>query len=174
MKTVCKINQCAGCKACVDVCKKEAISVEDTLNAMNAIIDEKRCIQCSACERVCPNNSIVQKRKPQVWYQGWNRNTRKTSSSGGAAAGLIEAFIHSGGYVAACLFKDGEFVFDITNDLDYAKNFAGSKYVKSNPVNIYSKVAKELKTGNKVLFVGLPCQVAAVKNYVQTIYIQLI
>lgn len=48
MKTVCKINQCAGCKACVDVCKKEAISVEDTLNAMNAIIDEKRCIQCSA------------------------------------------------------------------------------------------------------------------------------
>lgn len=40
MKTVCKINQCAGCKACVDVCKKEAISVEDTLNAMNAIIDE--------------------------------------------------------------------------------------------------------------------------------------
>ena len=71
------------------------------------------------------------------------------------------------GYVAACLFKDGEFVFDITNDLDYAKNFAGSKYVKSNPVNIYSKVAKELKTGNKVLFVGLPCQVAAVKNYVK-------
>lgn len=62
MKTVCKINQCAGCKACVDVCKKEAISVEDTLNAMNAIIDEKRCIQCGACERVCPNNSIVQKR----------------------------------------------------------------------------------------------------------------
>lgn len=168
MKTVCKINQCAGCKACVDVCKKEAISVEDTLNAMNAIIDEKRCIQCGACERVCPNNSIVQKRKPQVWYQGWNSNTRKTSSSGGAAAGLIEAFIHSGGYVAACLFKDGEFVFDITNDLEYAKNFAGSKYVKSNPVNIYSKVAKELKTGNKVLFVGLPCQVAAVKNYVKT------
>lgn len=167
MKTVCKINQCAGCKACVDVCKKEAISVEDALNAMNAIIDEKRCIQCGACERVCPNNSIVQKRKPQVWYQGWNSNTRKTSSSGGAAAGLIEAFIHSGGYVAACLFKDGEFVFDITNDLDYAKNFAGSKYVKSNPVNIYSKVAKELKTGNKVLFVGLPCQVAAVKNYVK-------
>lgn len=120
-----------------------------------------------ACERVCPNNSIVQKRKPQVWYQGWNSNTRKTSSSGGAAAGLIEAFIHSGGYVAACLFKGGEFVFDITNDLDYAKNFAGSKYVKSNPVNIYSKVAKELKTGNKVLFVGLPCQVAAVKNYVK-------
>ena len=83
-------------------------------------------------------------KEERSWYQGWNSNTRKTSSSGGAAAGLIEAFIHSGGYVAACLFKGGEFVFDITNDLDYAKNFAGSKYVKSNPVNIYSKVAKEL------------------------------
>ena len=28
----------------------------------------------------------------------------KHTSSGGAAAGLIEAFIHSGGYVAACPF----------------------------------------------------------------------
>lgn len=54
MKTVCKINQCAGCKACVDVCKKEAISVEDTLNAMNAIIDEKRCIHCRCMRKSLP------------------------------------------------------------------------------------------------------------------------
>ena len=42
MKTVCKINQCAGCKACVDVCKKEAISVEDAKEFARTIVLFKR------------------------------------------------------------------------------------------------------------------------------------
>lgn len=99
---------------------------------------------------------------------------------------VITVGVSSGGFIAAilasslkasyCLDFAGQFSLlhhwthvDTNPFLKelYAKNFAGSKYVKSNPVNIYSKVAKELKTGNKVLFVGLPCQVAAVKNYVK-------
>ena len=79
----------------------------------------------------------------------------------------MRSFIEDGGYVASCLFKDGEFVFDITNDLNYARRFAGSKYVKSNPEGIYKKIAQKLKEGNKVMFIGLPCQVAALKNYVK-------
>ena len=79
----------------------------------------------------------------------------------------MESFIQNGGYVAACLFKNGEFVFDITNDLNYAKKFAGSKYVKSNPQGIYKKVSEKIKAGNNVMFIGLPCQVAAVKNYIK-------
>ena len=67
-------------------------------------------------------------------------------------------FIKSGGYVASCLFKNGDFVFEITNDLNEARCFAGSKYVKSNPTGIYKKINERLKT-NKVLFIGLPCQV---------------
>lgn len=167
MKTVCDLNKCAGCGACLDVCKKKAISIKDSLKSMNAVINESRCINCGACERVCPNNTVVKKEKPIEWYQGWIPKMRDNSSSGGAASGLIRAFILNGGYVAACLFKDGQFLFDITNDIAYAKCFAGSKYVKSNPINIYSKVAEKLKTGNKVMFIGLPCQVAALKNFVR-------
>lgn len=167
MKTVCKPNQCAGCKACIDICKKNAISIMDSLSHLNAAIDEKKCINCGACEKVCPNNNIVEKTKPQEWHQGWVEATRQTSSSGGAAAGLLRSFIEDGGYVASCLFKDGEFVFDITNDLNYARRFAGSKYVKSNPEGIYKKIAQKLREGNKVMFIGLPCQVAALKNYVK-------
>ena len=44
--------------------------------------------------------------------------------------------------------------------------FAGSKYVKSNPSGIYKKVKECLKNGRKALFIGLPSQVAACKNYV--------
>lgn len=167
MKTVCKLNQCAGCKVCLDICKKNAISIVDSLYAMNASIDENLCVNCGACEKVCPNNSVLQMKRPQEWYQGWVDATRQTSSSGGVATGLMESFIRNDGYVAACLFKNGEFVFDITNDLNYAKKFAGSKYVKSNPQNIYKKVSEKIRAGNKVMFIGLPCQVAAVKNYIK-------
>ena len=41
--------------------------------------------------------------------------------------------------------------------------------VKSNPVGIYDKIVEKLKNGNKVLFIGLPCQVAAAKNYTATL-----
>ena len=167
MKTVCKLNQCAGCKACLDICKKNAISIVDSVSTMNANINENLCVKCGACEKVCPNNNIVKKNQPLEWYQGWIDATRQTSSSGGVAAGLIKSFIQNGGYVASCLFKNGEFDFEITNDLNYAKKFAGSKYVKSNPENIYRKVSEKIKEGHKVMFIGLPCQVAAVKNYMK-------
>ena len=167
MKTVCKLNQCAGCKACLDICKKNAISIVDSLSVINASINENLCVNCGACEKVCPNNSMIKMKHPQEWYQGWIDKTRQTSSSGGIAAGLVESFIESGGYVASCLFQNGEFSFDITNDLNYAKRFAGSKYVKSNPQGIYKKVSEKIRTGNKVMFIGLPCQVAAIKKYIK-------
>jgi hypothetical protein len=77
----------------------------------------------------------------------------------------MEAFIKSGGYVASCQFRSGGFFFNITNDLNEIRQFAGSKYVKSNPEGIYKKIQERLKT-DKVLFVGLPCQVAGVKCYI--------
>lgn len=167
MRTVCDRGRCTGCRVCVNVCKKDAIFIKDSLSAMNAVIDEVKCVNCKMCEKVCPNNNPVDKVQPQKWYQGWVCKTREQSSSGGVAAGLTQNFIQNGGYVAACLFKDGEFVFDITNDLDYARKFAGSKYVKSNPKNIYSKIYERLKQGDRVLFIGLPCQVAALNNYIK-------
>ena len=66
--------------------------------------------------------------------------------------------------MASCLFEHGEFGFSVTGDLDKAKGFAGSKYVKSNPGRIYQEVKKLLKEGKRVLFIGLPCQSAAVQN----------
>ena len=45
--------------------------------------------------------------------------------------------------------------------------FIGSKYVKSDPAGIYQTVKNRLKIGKKVLFIGLPCQVSAMRNYVK-------
>lgn len=169
MRTVCKQNSCTGCMACVGKCKKEAISIHDSLSAYNAVIDESKCVDCGACERVCPNNYKVNLNEPIYWKEGWAPDSiRSKASSGGAASAMMENFVNDGGYVTACLFRNGEFIFDITNKKDELIHFAGSKYVKSNPVGIYDKVVGKLKNGNKVLFIGLPCQVAAIKNYIMT------
>ena len=57
----------------------------------------------------------------------------------------MKYFVENGGYVATCLFRQGEFVFEITNKLEELINFSGSKYVKSNPLGIYAKVIEKLK-----------------------------
>lgn len=166
-KTVCDLNKCNGCMACLEKCHKSAITIRDDWDSFNAFIDEKLCVDCGLCKKVCPNNAKVEKRKPQLWYQGWaNDSVRIKSSSGGAASAIIKAFIEHGGYVASCRFINGEFKFIATNDVKEAENFAGSKYVKSNPEGIYKKIDALLKKGEKVLFVGLPCQVAALKKFI--------
>lgn len=172
MKTVCQLNQCAGCMACVDICPKGAITIEDNLAAYNAVIDENKCIGCNACHKVCQSNNPTKQISPIKWYQGWAEvsDVRKYSSSGGMATAISQAFIESGGVVCSCTFHDGEFIFEFAERIEDLNKFAGSKYVKSNPKGIYKSVKEYLKSGREVLFIGLPCQVSALKNFVGTQY----
>ncbi len=166
MKGICDYNGCTGCMACANICPTEAIAIIDSGFSLNTEIDQEKCIDCRACEKICPVNNKRDLLHPIYWRQGWaGDETRKKSSSGGAASALIQAFIISGGYVAACMFEKGEFSFSVTNNLERATKFAGSKYVKSNPDDIYKEIKTLVKRGERVLFVGLPCQSAAVQNY---------
>lgn len=167
MKTVCEADQCAGCMACVEICPRNAIRIEDSLKAFNATITDA-CIDCGACHRVCQRNHPASFVEPKIWYQGWAKKdeVRKAGSSGGFATALAEAFIRDGGYVCSCVFENGQFGFTLVNSTDELKRFAGSKYVKSNPEGAYTAVRKKLKEGTKVLFIGLPCHVSALRNFV--------
>ena len=46
MKTVCMEKMCTGCKACLNVCHKNAIDICDELLHFNAVIDLNKCINC--------------------------------------------------------------------------------------------------------------------------------
>lgn len=168
MKTVCELNMCNGCMACVEKCHRNAITIKDDLKYYNALIDTKKCVDCGLCTKVCPRENDNDMSKPKWWYQGWaDSEIREHASSGGAASAIIRAFIKNGGYVASCLFDSGKFVFEVTNEKAVARKFAGSKYVKSNPEKIYGKIQSLLKANQKVLFIGLPCQVAAVNQFIK-------
>lgn len=154
--------------ACVDLCPKAAISIEDSRHSYNAVIDEKNCVNCGVCTKVCQNNVDIELKHPEHWYQGWitDEVQRGKSSSGGAAKALSRYFISDGGVVISCCFRNGKFGFECAENYDELELFTGSKYVKSNPSGVYKKVKQLLRDGKKVLFIGLPCQVGALKNVI--------
>lgn len=167
-RTVCKTNMCSGCHVCADICPRSAVKIVDSLEYYNAVIDTKSCINCGLCERICPNNIPPKKLPIKYSYQGWAKNSeiRERSSSGGIATALAQSFVNNGGVVCSCTFKNGEFVFDFAETVEDTAKFVGSKYVKSNPTGAYALVKNYVKNGRSVLFIGLPCQVAAMKNWV--------
>ena len=161
MKTVCNENMCSGCMACIDICPKQAIHISDTLKEYNAIIDDSKCINCNLCHNVCQFNNAPVLKKPIKWYEGWAQDEiRKNSSSGGAATALINSFDSD---ICSCVFKEGKFIFEFDNG-DKEK-YSGSKYIKSSPIGVYKEINKRVKLGRKVLFIGLPCQCAAARNF---------
>lgn len=170
MKTVCSENQCTGCMTCVENCPKEAIKIKDSWNSFNAVIDEDTCIKCGKCYKTCQNNSKIELCKPIEWLQGWTKDEkiRERAASGGVATAVISAFIKQDGFVCSCVFEEGKFVYKLVNNGNDIEKFAGSKYVKSNPYGVYKQIREKLANGKKVLFVGLPCHVAAIKKYVES------
>jgi coenzyme F420-reducing hydrogenase beta subunit len=146
--------------------------MQDSLNAFNAAIDETLCIDCNACHKICQYNNNVEMAKPIKWYQGWaaNDGERKSSSSGGLGVSLAKTFLEKYGCVCACVFKNGEFRFEFSDSQNDIVKFSGSKYVKSDPTGIYKQIQAKLRLGENVLFIGLPCQVAAVRLYMGAKY----
>lgn len=168
LSTVCKEN-CSACKLCADVCPVDAISVIVDIKRSQAYIDQEKCIKCNLCHTLCPQTNLLQLTSPIEWYQGWARNDkiRKMGSSGGVATEISRAFIEYGGVVCTCHFQNGTFGFDFFESFEELKNASGSKYIKSDPTGIYKQLDKKLSEGKKVLMIGLPCQIAAARNYVQ-------
>lgn len=153
---------------CKDECPKGAIRIVDGIEAYNAVIDQEACINCGKCFSLCQVHKPIQVKKPLLWLQGWaeDESIRSASASGGAATAIEKAFVGQGGIVYSCVQQKDCFVFKAAEKEDEISLFSGSKYVKSNPEGIYSEIRTQLKEDKRILFVGLPCQVAALKKFV--------
>lgn len=168
MKSICSKEKCTGCGLCIDFCPQKAITLFKSVKNVIAIIDETKCVKCNHCFKICPSINPIKKNNALFWSQGWSKDSlvRANSSSGGVATELSRYYILNGGVVASCCFIDNEYKYKIAYKLDDLDKFSGSKYVKSNPINIYKEIKKLIDNKVNVLFIGLPCHVAAIKKII--------
>ena len=90
-----------------------------------------------------------------------------TSTSGGVASALSRTVLRSGGVVFGASFNPFPKVCHVcVSTEEELQRLKGSKYVESDIRGCLSKIKEYLLVGRSVLFVGLPCQVAAVYSYV--------
>ncbi len=165
-------EQCFGCGACVNVCPKNAIKLQEDENGFwYPNVSAEACVNCGICIKTCAagNNSCNESQK--IAYAAVSkRESVKQSSSGGVFSALAEEMLKNGGMVAGCVENDQNDETEIYHTLidKEADLFLmqGSKYVQSETTEIFPNVKKTLESGRKVLFSGTPCQVAELRNYI--------
>lgn len=171
-------SQCCGCTACVSVCPKQCIAMqEDEEGFLYPVVDTSLCIDCNLCQKVCPELHPMNTRTPLHVYAAKHKDEqiRLASSSGGIFTLLAEKVIDEGGVVFGARFNASwEVVHDYTETKEGLTAFRGSKYVQSWLGNCFSKVKSFLSEGRKVMFTGTPCQIAGLKQYLRKEYDNLL
>lgn len=155
---------CCGCEACASVCPVNAVAMcEDEEGFRYPVIDKDVCIGCGRCEVAC---SLPVGRfhaaNAQRGFGGSIKdvNLLADSTSGGAFTAIATAFLENDGIVfgveSSGVYKARHASVSSAEGL---VAFRGSKYVQSEIGDAYLRVRDHLKTGNRVLFSGTPCQI---------------
>ncbi len=175
-----KRSNCCGCESCANICPQNAISmVRDAEGFSYPKINQEKCIKCGRCDRVCPSlnaREVPVKILPQVLVAIHpDEKIRRHSASGGAFTALSELILNEGGIIFGAGFDEKWHVKHMAaENFDELENLRGSKYVQSQIGDIYKRVKSELETGRKVLFSGVPCQCAGLKNFLGKDYENLL
>lgn len=177
---ICSGDNCSGCFACVSVCPRQAIEKQtDLLGRPMPKVNEKQCINCGLCKKVCPVVSGIEFRKPKACYAAWNKSDtdRSTCASGGIATGFGRTVIEQEGVVFGTSFREGENLvldFEMADTMEGLEKFKTSKYVQADTANSYVKAKEQLEAGKRVLYVGTPCQIAGLQGFLRKDYENLI
>lgn len=173
-----KINdrkKCVSCGACYNICPVNAIKIqEDKYGFRYPYIDKSKCINCNLCDKVC---KIGKTYIGKEYYAVINKNNeeRKKSASGAVFPLLAKYVLDKNGIVCGVAYDEHMNVTHMFADnMEDAKKFKGSKYVRSETDKIYKEIKKYLKEDRYVLFVGTPCQVSGLKNFLDNDYEKLI
>ncbi len=171
---------CTGCYACWNSCPKQAITMaEDAEGFRYPKINAELCVNCGACERACPilNVPKVDEAVEPMTYAAINdkEGVRQNSSSGGIFHALAENVLQDGGIVFGAAYDDKwEVAHRSAENETELTALQISKYLQSRAENVYYRVRQELLKGRNVLFVGTPCQCAALRTFLHSDYPNLL
>ena len=164
---------------CAAICPSSAIQMQmDSHGFLYPTVDAAKCTDCSLCAQKCPVSIPPQVSACTDVLTGYAKDeTLLSSSSSGAIFPVLAAeIIHRGGIVFGAAFDENFNVVHTTAEtLSELTTLCSSKYVQSRiPAGCYLQVKKALADGRWVYFSGMPCQVAALKNYLGRKYETLI
>lgn len=174
---ICEKEKCTSCGACVNSCPQKCISLEqDRLGNFKYSINESLCIGCGICRKTCPNIKPSTYASPKKCFAASNTETvaSPNTASGGIAKALYEKVLSDNGVIVGTCLIDGKFSYVVAEDRLMLERFSNSKYVRCDSSCIYPQIKSYLNAARKVLFVGLPCQVAGLLNYLNKKYDNLI
>lgn len=153
---------------------------EDATGVVMPRVDSSQCIECKACERICPALNAPAYNMPRAAYAAWSTDheIRRTAASGGIAS-AINKYVESvaGFSIGAALDDDFKVKIEPCNakNIDAVRN---SKYSFSDSQDIYPFLRRALKEGRFVAVVGLPCQIAGYRKYLgdhdNVVYVDLV
>ena len=168
-------SECCGCGACANKCPKEAIRmIEDEYGFIYPEIDNKKCIECGICNKVCDlkrkEESDLNSKSKCYFALSKNKDILMNSTSGGVFSLIARKFIERGGEVYGCALRyNSKGEFDVCHinieEKEKLNLILGSKYVQSNAEIVFKDIKESLNDGKKILFSGTPCQISGLKNF---------
>lgn len=169
---ICEKSECCGCGLCYNQCQFDAIKmVPDEEGFLYPQIDEEKCVHCDRCLKTCPAiHKIVKSQSDyqEKAYAGYCTVKDKllSSSSGGAAYAIAKAFLSQGGTVFGVRYNENYkgARFTAVEKAADLEMLSESKYVESNRQILFQKLNQILNSEKKVLVIGLPCDIAAVRS----------
>jgi len=181
MKITIDEKTCTGCRACEQMCPVHAINMyENNEGFIYPQINQDICVGCGLCIKKCPSNTDVRsegKLQQPLAYAARlkNREMLLSSTSGGFFVALAEEILSSGGSVFGVTMDENYNVFHKSiNTATELYMLQGSKYVASDTNESYIRTQEMLIKGKRVLYSGLPCQIAGLKSFLQRDYPNLV
>ena len=171
-------KKCTGCGACMKACPQNAIAfIADNEGFPGPIINQSKCVNCGICKNVCPilYSPMTEETKAAYAAQILDQDVLKESTSGGVFTVLSREVFKRHGIVYGCIW-DGNYnaiIASAENENELAP-MRGSKYVWSWAGDTYPEIKQNLENGRFVMFSGMPCQVAGLKNYLHKNYDNLL
>ena len=89
-------GKCYGCEACVQICPKSALKMEEDDEGFRyPILNKDLCVKCNLCHQVCLyENMPVRYGKDKYVFGGYikDEEVRFESTSGGAFSAIVDTF----------------------------------------------------------------------------------
>ena len=174
-------SKCAGCTACASICPQHCISmVEDEESFVFPKVDIEKCIHCDRCDKVCPYNTFVSskdKKETAFVLRSNDKDYLMNGTSGGFVGSLVDYIIDNDGVCCASSMDDNMevchvFINSKSEWLLNKSRIQGSKYVQSDLHECFTRIRDYLCAGRNVLFIGTPCQVNGIRNFLDDVDIR--